>query len=203
MVEAATKPIPAFNKVMIIQKKIEDVIQKINLTEALESHQNYCTLFAMGLLSRMIGWDAEEDPRLALLTLVGYKNSLPMKDLLDMTGLSKGDYLVIFKVEGDMRFLRFDWSARSRMTEHLEREDLHSHQRAISELLLKAMKGEGVAKAKLDFALLTGRFLDVDYPQDEALQDETYTVTTDELNEAMRLFFLHIHENQAKEIEAR
>ena len=180
----------------------EALINRINFTEALESHQNYCTFFAMGLLSNVIGWDAEEDPRLALLTLVGLKNTLPMKDLLDATGLRKGDYLKVFKVVGDVRYLRFDWPARTRMMEHLEREDLHPYQRAISELLLKAMKGEGVAEAKLEFALLTGRFLDVDYPQDEALQDETYNVTGDELNEAMRLFFLHIYENQAKEVEA-
>ena len=40
--------------------EIEEMIKKINLTKALESRQNYCTLFAMGLLSRMIGWDAVE-----------------------------------------------------------------------------------------------------------------------------------------------
>jgi hypothetical protein len=122
-----------------------------------------------------------------------------MKDLLDVTGLSKGDYLKIFKVVDDVRYLRFDLPAHSRMTEHLEREDLLSYQRSISELLLKAMKGEGVAKAKMDFALLTGRFLDVDYPQDEDLQADAYRITGDELNEAMRLFFLHIFEIQAKE----
>ena len=180
----------------------EALINRINFTEALESHQNYCTFFAMGLLSNVIGWNAEEDPRLALLTLVGNKDNLSLKDLLNVTGLRKGDYLKVFKVVGDVRCLRFDGAAHSRMSEHLEREDLLSYQRSISELLLKVMKGEGVAKAKMDLALLTGRFLDVDYPQDEALQDETYNVTGDELNEAMRLFFLHIYENQAKEVEA-
>ena len=74
----------------------EDMINKINLTKALESHNNYCTLFAVSLLSMAIGWDAEMDPNSALLALVNSKKKLPLKDLLDATGLSKGDYFAIF-----------------------------------------------------------------------------------------------------------
>lgn len=180
----------------------EALIQKINFTEALESRQNYCTLFAMGLLSRMIGWDAEEDPRLALLTLVGLKNTLPMKDLLDATGLSKRDYLTIFDVKDDKRWLRTNTESLARMSGHLERPDLLPRQRELSKLLFKIISSAVMDEIKYQYYLLTGKFLEDEYCFDDAFQFETYEISLDELNEAMRLFFLHIYENQAKEVEA-
>ena len=151
----------------------EEMIKKINVTEALESHRNNCSFFALGLLSRMTGWDAELYPEGAFMTLVTSKEMLPLKDLLDATGLRKGDYLAIFGEDGDSRYLKSDNHALAWMMEHIQRKNLLPRQRAFSELLWKR-------KA-------------------EVFHNKTYDVMADELNEAMRLFFLHVYEARIKE----
>ena len=177
----------------------EDMINKINLTKALESHNNYCTLFAVSLLSMAIGWDAEMDLNSALLALVNSKKRLPMKDLLDATGLSKRDYLAIFGGNDERRSLKSDDAALARMSDHLKRQDLLPRQRALSKLIWKRMQREALDEILLKYYYLTDRFLEDDYRQEKAFQFETYDVKVNELNEAMRLFFLHIYEIQAEE----
>lgn len=188
---------------MIIQKKIEKMIQKINLTEALESHNNHCTLFAVNLLSVAIGWDAEVDLKSALLALVNSKKKLPMKDLLDATGLSRRDYLTIFDVKDDKRWLRKDTESLARMSGHLERPDLLPRQRELSKLLFKIISSEVMDEIKYQYYLLTGKFLEDEHCFDDAFQFETYDISLDELNDAMRLFFIHIFDLQPKEVETR
>ena len=177
------------------------MIKKINLAEALESHNNYCSLFAVRLLSLIIGWDAELSLNDALLDLVNSKKMLPMKDLLDATGLNKRDYLTIFDVKGDRRWLRRDTESLARMSGHLERPDLLPRQRELSKLLFKIIGGEVMDEIKYQYHLLTGKFLEDEYCFDDAFQFETYDISLDELNDAMRLFFIHIFDLHPQEVE--
>ena len=186
---------------MQIKKKTEELIKKINLNEALESHTNYSSLIAVRLLSLIIGWDAEIDLRCALLALVNSKKMLPMKDLLDATGLSKSDYLTIFDVRDDRRWLKTDAESLARMSGHLERPDLLPRQRELSKLLFKIIGGEVMDEIKYQYHLLTGKFLEDEYCFDDAFQFETYDISLDELNDAMRLFFIHIFDLHPQEVE--
>ena len=188
---------------MLIKKKIEEKIKMFNLNEALESHNNHCTLFAVNLLSVAIGWDAEIDLNSALLALVCSKKKLPMKDLLDATGLSKRDYLTIFDVEDDRRWLKMDTVSLARMSFHLERPDLLPRQRELSKLLFKLIGGKVMEEIKYQYNLLTGGYLEDDYCFDDTFQFETYNISLDELNDAMRLFFIHYYDLQPKEVETR
>lgn len=177
----------------------EDVIKKINVTEALESHRNYCSYFALGLLSRMTGRDAELYPESAFMTLVTSKEMLPLKDLLDATGLRKGDYLAIFGEDGDSRYLKSDNHALAWMMEHIQRKNLLPRQRAFSELLWKRMRGMVMLEFGFTYYHMTGRWLEDDFRKTEVFHNKTYDVMADELNEAMRLFFLHVYEARIKE----
>lgn len=179
----------------------EALIKKINLNEALESHTNYCTLLAVNLLGVIVGRDAEEDPSAALLALVNSKKILPMKDLQDATGLSKSDCLTIFDTEDDRRWLMPDGGAVVRMSDHLKRSDLLPHQRAISKLLLKIIGGEVMEEIKSQYHRLTGKDLEKQYCYDVDFQREAYNISLDELNEAMRLFFIHIYDLQPQVAE--
>ncbi len=179
----------------------EALIKKINLNEALESHTNYCTLLAVNLLGVIVGRDAEEDPSAALLALVNSKKILPMKDLQDATGLSKSDYLTIFDVKGDRRGLKTDTASLARMSDHLKRRDLLPHQRAISQLLFRIIGGEVMKVIKYQYYLLTGKFLEDEYCYDVDFQFEAYDISYDDLNEAMRLFFIHIYDLRPQEAE--
>lgn len=177
----------------------EDKIKDLNLTEALESNRNHKSFFALTLLSQLIGWDAEEDPDSAFMDFFFLNRLLTKKDILVATGLRKDDYLEIFEENNGVRWLRTNCPANYRMSEHMKREDLLPGQRAMSELLWKWMRGITMTRLKISFTFLTGRFLEDDYWQDEAFQEETYVISVIELNEAMRLFFLHQYERQAKE----
>lgn len=186
---------------MQIKKKTEEKLKKINLNKALESHNNYCSLFAVSLLSLIIGWDAELSLSGALLALVNSKKILSMKDLLDATGLNKRDYLAIFDVKGDRRELKKDTASLARLSYHLERPDLLPRQRELSKLLFKIIGGEVMDEIKYQYHLLTGKFLEDEYCFDDAFQFETYDISLDELNDAMRLFFIHIYDLQPQEVE--
>lgn len=177
----------------------EDVIKKINVTEALECHRNYCSFFALRLLSRVIGRDAELYPESVFLALVTSKEMLPMKDLLDATGFRKRDYLEIFVEDGESRFLKSDNHALVWMSKHLQRKNLLPRQRAFSELLWKRMRGKVMLEFGLTYYYMTGRWLEDDFRKAAVFQYKTYDVMADELNEAMRMFFLHVYEARIKE----
>ena len=85
------------------------------------------------------------------------------------------------------------------MSDHLKRQALLPRQRALSKLIWKRMQREALDEILLKYYYLTDRCLEDDYRQEKAFQFETYDVKVNELNEAMRLFFLHIYEIQAKE----
>lgn len=179
----------------------EELIKKIDLNEALESHNNYWSLCAVRLLSQIIGWDAEEDPRAALLELVYSKKLLPLKELQDAIGLSKRDCYMIFDTGDDRRWLLYDEGALVWMSDHLKRPDLLPHQRAISKLLWKHTSSYVMGDIKRQYRLLTGMRLEDEYCFIDAFQEKTYDISLDELNEAMRLYFIHIYDLQPQEVE--
>ena len=195
------KPTHKYIRIMRKTKKLisEELIKMINLNEALESHTNHCTRLAVNLLSIIIGWDAEEDPSAAFMALINSKKMLPMKDLQDATGLSKRDFFTIFDTEDDRRWLTSDEGVLVRMSDHLKRSDLLPHQRAISKLLWKQMSSYVMGDIKRQYHLLTGMRLEDEYCFIDAFQSKTYEISLEELNEAMRLFFLHVYEIQIME----
>lgn len=186
---------------MIRNTQLEEKLKKINLNEALESHTNHCTLLAVNLLGLIVGRDAEEYPSAALMALVNSKKLLPMKDLQDATGLRKRDYLAIFEVKGDRRYLKSDNTALAWMMDHMKRKDLLPHQRAISELIWKRIRGKAMDEFRLTYYHMTDGWLEDDFSSAEVFQYETYEVTADELNEAVRLYFIHIYDLQPREAE--
>lgn len=197
------KPTHKYIRIMRKTKKLisEELIKMINLNEALESHNNDCSLFAVSMLSLIIGWDAEEDPRFAFMSLVNSKKLLPMKELQDATGLSKSDCFTIFDTEDDRRWLMSDAGAVVRMSDHLKRSDLLPHQRAISKLLFKIIGGKVMEEIKSQYHRLTGKSLEKQYCYDVDFQREAYNISLDELNEAMRLYFIHIFDLQPRVAE--
>lgn len=61
------------------------------------------------------------------------------------------------------------------------------------------MRGRVMLEFGFTYYHMTGSWLEDDFRKADVFKYKTYDVTADELNEAMRLFFLHIFEIQAKE----
>jgi len=175
-------------------KNPEVMVQDQNLTHT--NDINNCETETIGLdfLSQFLGVSARDFPNEVFLYTILSKDSLTKNDLLDATGLSKMDYPMVFDEDSskDGRELLADIRAIETLSRHLEREDLEPHQLAVSELIWRRMQYFSIMNLEEQFEALTGRRLEEDYPDDAAFQEGTYTISPEDLDEAMLELLIHL-----------
>ena len=174
----------------------EDMVQDQNHTHTNGINRRESETPGLDFLTLFTGVSAKDFPNEVFLYAILSKESLTKNDLLDATGLSKKDYPLVFDEESckDGRDLRFDLRAIETLSKHLEREDLKPHQYAISELIWRRMQFISIMNLEEQFESLTGRRLEEDYPDDAAFQEEAYTISPEDLDEAMVELLIHIEE---------
>lgn len=174
----------------------EAMVQDQNLTHTNDINRRESETLGLDFLTQFTGVSAKDFPNEVFLYAILAKESLTQNDLLDATGLSKKDYPLVFDEESckDGRDLRFDLRAIETLSRHLEREDLEPHQYAISELIWRRMQFISIMNLEEQFESLTGRRLEEDYPDDAAFQEGTYTISPEDLDEAMVELLIHIEE---------
>lgn len=177
-------------------KPNEVMVKDQNPTIAQESDISETDNIGLDFLSQFLGVSARDFPNEVFLYAILTKDSLTKNDLLDATGLSKKDYPLVFDEESskDGRELLTDRRAIETLSGHLEREDLEPHQYAISELIWRRMQYFSILNLEELFESLTGRRLEEDYPDDAAFQEGAYTISPEDLDEAMVELLIHIEE---------
>ena len=174
-----------------------------DLTPAQQSENTEIETFGLDMLTECVGIEAKDYPEQALFALLFDKKKMTKKDVLEATGLSRRQYEKVFHNHNDRwRGLNFNVEANKAMSKLLESEDLAPHQIAMSELLWKLMKGFSMQEILNQLWIMTGRFIEEDYPQDGDFDMSNFHITPEELNEAMCLSFLHYCESH-KETETR
>jgi hypothetical protein len=137
-----------------------------------------------------------------LFALLFDKKKMSKKDVLEATGLSRRQYEIVFHNHNDRwRGLNTGFEANRVMSNLLEKEDLAPHQVAMSELLWKLMKRLAMQEILNQLWIMTGRFIEEEYPQDGDFDMSNYHITPEELNEAMFLLYLHVYESRNKYVE--
>ena len=185
-------------KVLISEALVKDQ----NLNSAQQSENTGIKTFGLDLLTELLGFDAKDYPEQSLFALLFDKKKMSKKDVLDATGLSRRQYEKVFHDRNDRwRGLNTGFEANRAMSNLLEREDLAPHQVAMSELLWKLMKGFAMQEILEQLWIMTGRFIEEDYPQDKDFDMSNFNITPEELNEAIVLHFLHFCESKGQEAE--
>ena len=183
--------------------KPEAMLKEQNLTFAQQGVNTNKETPALDFFGEYLQRDLKEDPNLSFMAIVLGKERLPKKDVQDATGLSNRKYNQIFdeQFHPSIRKMKTDVSANLVLAKHLEREDLLPHQRAICELLWKRMRYHSMGEILEQIEVLTGRWIEYDYPQDEAFCGGAYDINVDELENAMELLLVHIMDiNEKKEV---
>ena len=185
-------------KVLISEALVKDQ----NLNSAQQSENTGIKTFGLDLLTELLGFDAKDYPEQSLFALLFDKKKMSKNDVLDATGLSRRQYEKVFHDRNDRwRGLNTGFEANRAMSNLLEREDLAPHQVAMSELLWKLMKGFAMQDILGQLWIMTGRFIEEDYPQDKDFDMSNFNITPEELNEAIVLHFLHFCESKGQEAE--
>lgn len=180
----------------------EAMVQDQNLNTAEKSVNTRIETFGLDQLTEFVGFDAKEHPEQALFELLFNRKRMTKKDVLEATGLTRGQYEKVFhNHDGGWRGLNYNVDANRAMSKLLGREDLEPHQVAISELLWKMMKRFSMQEILNQLWIMTGRFIEDEYPQDGDFDMSNYNITPEELNEAICLLFLHIYESRNKGVE--
>ena len=180
----------------------EAMVQDQNFNTADKSENTGIETFGLDQLTETVGFDAKEYPEQALFALLFDKKQTTKKDVLNATGLTRGQYEKVFHNHDDRwRGLNYDVDANRAMSKLLERDDLKPHQVAISELLWKMMKRFSMQEILNQLWVMTGRFIEDEYPQDGDFDMSNYNITPEELNEATCLLFLHIFESRNEGVE--
>ena len=168
--------------------------QDLTTAQQSESTSSVSETPALDILSEMLGKDVKENPNLAFMAVILGKEILPWKDALDATGLSERKFKQIFDSQYHplVRRMRTDERANKALSKHLEREDLLPHQRFICELLWRRMCYQSMGDIMERIEILTGRWMEYDYPRDEAFCESTYDITVDDFEYAMEGLMVHI-----------
>ncbi len=179
---------------MTNKKKTEATLKEQNLTVAKLGENTNKKTPALDYMGNYFHRDLKENPNLSFMAIILGKESLPKKDALDATGLSNRKYNQIFNEQYHpaIRKLKTNMAANMALAKHLEREDLLPHQRAICELLWKRMRHHSMGEVLERIAMLTGRWLEDDYPEDRDFCEGSYDITVEEFDEAMGLLLVHI-----------
>ena len=167
-----------------------------NLSIAHDSDINETEAIGLDFLTNFLGLSAKDFPNEVFLYTILSKESFTKTDLLDATGLSNKEYALVFDEDScnEGRDLRVGIMAIETLSSHLKREDLKPHQYAISELIWRRMQYFSIMNLEEQFESLTGRRLEEDYPDDAAFQEEAYTISPEDLDEAMVELLIHIEE---------
>ena len=182
--------------------KTEAMVQDQNLNAAQKSENSGIETFGLDLLTESVGFDAKVYPEQALFSFLCDRKKMYKKDVLEATGLTRGQYEKVFHNHNDRwRGLNFNAEANKAMSKLLDSEDLAPHQLAISELLWKMMKRLAMQEILNQLWIMTGRFIEEEYPQDGDFDMSNYHITPEELNEAMFLLYLHVYESRNKDVE--
>ena len=188
---------------MANKKKTEAMFKEQNLTSAHQGENTNKETPALDFFENYYRRDLKEDPNLSFMAILFGKEHLPKKDAQDATGLSNRMFNLIFDEQYHpiFRMIKTDMAANLALAKHLEREDLLPHQRAICELLWKRMRYHSMGEILEQIEFLTGRWIEYDYPQDEAFCGGAYDINVDELENAMELLLVHIMDiNEKKEV---
>ena len=179
---------------MTNKKKTEAMLKEQNLAVAKLGETTNEQTPALDYLGNYFHRDLKENPNLSFMAIICGKGFLPKKDVLDATGLSNRKYNQIFDEQylPFLREMKTDVAANMALAKHLEREDLLPHQRAICELLWKRMRHHSMGEVLERIAMLTGRWLEDDYPQDIDFCEGSYDITVEEFDEAMGLLLVHM-----------
>ena len=170
------------------------MLKEQNLTVAQLGEKTNKQTLALDFFGDYFHRDLKENPNISFLAIIYGKESLPKKDVLDVTGLSNRKYNQIFddKSHPIIRKMKTNEAANLALAQHLERDDLLPHQRAICELLWKRMRYYSMGEILKRIEILTGRWLEDVYPQDKDFCEGSYDITVEELDEAMGLMLVHI-----------
>ena len=168
-------------------------IEKLTyLIEGLGSMRSNSNGFALDIMSGKLGYSAKLYPECAMMDFALSKKVLPLSGLLNATGFTLRDAIVILgnRVE-DRRTLNYSNEALVQMFNHLDREDLLPHQRAVSELICKLMQGAALNELLAQLDMIMGNKNNWKEGWADAFPEEMFRITADELNEAMRLYYLY------------
>ena len=172
----------------------EAMLKEQNLTIAQQGENTIKKTLALDFFGDFFHRDLKENPNLAFLAIILGKEHLPKKDAQDATGLSNRKYNQIFDEQYHpiIRKMKTDVTANLALAKHLERQDLLPHQRAICELLWKRMRYYSMGEILERIEVLTGRWIEDDYPRDKDFCEGSYDITVEEFDEAMGLLLVHI-----------
>ena len=123
-------------------------------------------------------------------------NKSTKRDVLRLTGLRLKDYndLVEEVTDHNFRGFLYDWKGTNVLSRHLKREDLNPVQKAVSNFLWKWQNEGSILYISEMYHLVTGRFLEDDFWDEEVFAEETYKITEEELEEVARIVLEYVKE---------
>ena len=139
-----------------------------------------------------------ETKNIDIIEVLCNKDKCTKRDLQLLTGIPSRDVELVFTEDGipNGRGIKCDFFATCALSNYAEDQykGFAPHQRVITELLWKWVKGEAIGMFSQQYTHITGRFLEDDYWEEEWVQEDTYEITEEELAEAAEVVKKHLAE---------
>ncbi len=137
-----------------------------------------------------------EAKNIDIIEILTDMNKSTKRDVLRLTGLRLKDYNVLVEEVTDRNFRGFlcDWKGTNVLSRHVKREDLNPVQNAVSSFLWKWQNEGSILYISEMYHLVTGRFLEDDFWDEEVFAEETYKITEEELEEVARIVLEYVKE---------
>ena len=148
------------------------------------------------LSNRILNALNTEVKNIDIIDILVDKNKSTKRDVLRLTGLRPIDYnkLVVEETGYDFRGFLYDFTGTCVLSRHVKREDLTPLQKTVSRLLWKWQNGSSMLYISQMYHLITGRFLEDDFWDEEVFAEETYEVTDEELDEVAQMVLEYVKE---------
>lgn len=123
-------------------------------------------------------------------------NKSTKRDVLRLTGLRLKDYndLVVEITDRKFRGFLYDCSGTRVLSRHVKREDLTPVQKAVSQLLWKWQNEDSMLYISEMYNLITDRFLEDDFWDEEVFDAGTYAISEEEIEEVARIVLEYVKE---------
>lgn len=133
-----------------------------------------------------------------VLVIISRKDKCTKRDVLNLTGIYSRDYDLIFDEtqHPTFRVIKADFFATCALSSYFEDQykGFLPHQKAVTELIWKGVKGLAIEVFSQQYHHITGRFLEDDYYYEDWVGEETYEITDEELAEAAEVVKKHLAE---------
>lgn len=140
-----------------------------------------------------------EHKNIDIIEVLCNKDKCTKKDLRLLTGIPNRDMDLIFAedgVPGGGRGIKCDFFATCALSNYSDAqyEGFAPHQRVVTELIWKWVKGEAIMMFAQQYTHITGRFLEDDFIYEDVFQVDTFEISEDELDEVADVVKMHIAE---------